>query len=392
VTRSDKTAVPGNTAGIREGKAGDVLRPETHRVLFPVAAIFAALALPLWLAGQARALPFASPAWHGHEMLFGYAAAVAAGFLVTRADPRMPWLLLAAWIAERAAPFISPAPLAFLLGISFPAALLVPALPPLLRGAKRRENRIVPGVLVALLALDALWWRGTLWHDAVAQQRALLAGVDLFALLMLIVGGRALPAAVGGYLERRGIPRRDRIRRGYELPIAALAGGACLLDAFGHGGAAGALNMATAAVTLVRVLSWQLSYARAHPALWALALGYLWLVPGLLLKGLAALGLGPPVTHMLHGITIGALGTLTLTMMARTAVLQARQPLEHFGDIGLGAALVSMAAILRLIAPWYPAMQTGWLWTAAMLWAAAFLVLLHRLRRTPRRRSLPGAP
>lgn len=360
-------------------------RPDTHRVLFPAAALFAATAVPLWLAAQTLALPFATPLWHGHEMLFGYAAAVAAGFLVTRAAPYVPWILLTAWIAARVATFVPDARLAFVLGISFPLALLVPAVRPLLRGAKRWENRIVPAVIIALLALDATWWSGALWLGAGVQQRALLAGVDLFALLMLIVGGRALPAAVGGYLERRGIRRRDYIRRGYELPVAGLAGGACLLDALGLGAAAGVFNVATALVTLVRILPWQLHYTRARPELWALALGYLWLVPGLLLKGFAALGAGMPVTHVLHGVTVGALGTLTLTMMARTAVLQARRPLEHFGDIGLGAVLVSTAALLRLTAPLLPLHQAALLWTAAASWSAAFLVLLRRLWRTPRR-------
>ncbi len=354
-------------------------------MLFPVAAVFSASAMPLWLAAQDRPLPFATPFWHGHEMLFGYAPAVAAGFLVTRAASYVPWILLAAWIAARVAAFVPDPRLAFVLGISFPLALLVPAVPPLLRGAKRWENRIVPAVIMALLALDAMWWSGALWFGTYVQQDALFAGVDLFALLMLIVGGRALPAAVGGYLERRGIRRRDYIRRGYELPIAGLAGGACLFDAFGMGVAAGALNMATALLTLVRILPWQLHYTRARPELWALALGYLWLEPGLLLKGFAALGVGMPVTQALHGITVGALGTLTLTMMARTAVLQARRPLEHFGDIGFGALLVSAAALLRLAAPLLPARQTMLLWSAAALWSAAFLLLLRRLLRTPRR-------
>lgn len=387
MANSDKTAATGRADRRADGhKKPDsgTPQPGTYRVLFPVAAIFAAIAVPLWLAAQARSLPFATPLWHGHEMLFGYAAAVAAGFLVTRAAPYVPWMLLAAWVAARGAAFVPNAWLAFLLGISFPLALLVPAVRPLLRGAKRWENRIIPAVIMALLALDVMWWSG-MWYGAGVRQRALIAGVDLFALLLLIVGGRALPAAVGGYLERRGIRRRDYIRRGYELPIAGLAGCACLLDAFGFATAAGGLNAATALVTLARVLPWQLHYARARPELWALALGYLWLVPGLLLKGVAAFGLGIPVAHILHAVTVGALGTLTLTMMARTAVLQARRPLEHFGDIGLAAALVSAAALLRLVTPLLPLQQPALLWAAAVLWSAAFLVLLRRLWRTPRR-------
>ena len=51
------------------------------------AAAFAALSIPLWVAivlGKV-ALPMTMPPllWHAHEMLFGFAAAVIVGFLLT---------------------------------------------------------------------------------------------------------------------------------------------------------------------------------------------------------------------------------------------------------------------------------------------------------------------
>ncbi len=362
-----------------------VQRHGVYRLLFPVAALFAAVGVPLWLLLRESLPGFATPLWHGHEMLFGYAAAVVAGFLVTRATPLLRVLLLFTWIAARLALFVPNAWLALVLGISFPLTMFAPAALPLLRGAKRWENRIVPAVLLVLLVLDSMWWSGALWLGAQIQQQALLATVDLFALLMLIVGGRALPAAIGGYLERNGIPRRDYPRRGYELPIAGLAGSACLCDALGLTAAAGGFNVITALVTLVRILPWQLTQSRARVALWALALGYCWLIAGLLLKGVAALWPGMPVATALHGITIGALGTLTLTMMARTTALQARRPLEHFTDVGIGVLLVSVAAVLRLFTPLVPAWQSSLLWGAALVWSVAFLLLLRRLWRTQRK-------
>ncbi|MEJ2399532.1 MAG: NnrS family protein [Gammaproteobacteria bacterium] len=356
-------------------------RRGAYRVLFPLAAVFAALAVPIWLLLRDSPPGYAAPLWHGHEMLFGYTAAVVAGFLITRASRLVRVLLLISWFAARLAPFVPDAWLALVLGISFPLMLLAPAALPLLRGAKRWENRIVPAVLLVLLGLDGMWWSGALWLGGQIQQHALLATVDLFALLMLIVGGRAVPAAVGGYLERNGIPRRDYPRRGYELPIAGLAGSACLLDALGLAAAAGVFNVATALVTLIRILPWQLHYSRSRVALWALALGYSWLIPGLLLKGIAVCWTGIPVATAVHGITIGALGTLTLTMMARTAALQARQPLQGFADVGIGVLFISVSALLRLLTPLAQAWQSSLLWAAALLWSAAFLVLLRRLWR-----------
>ena len=189
-------------------------------------------------------------------------------------------------------------------------------------------------------------------------------------------------AAVGGHLERQGIARRDHTRRRYDLHLAVLVGGAAVSDALALGSAAGALCIGAALLTLVRVMPWQLHRTLSHPPLWSLALGYLWLLPGLAAKGIAQLGGSVPVTDMLHGVGVGALGTLTLVMMARTAMLRARKPIAAFADIGIAALLLSAAALSRLLAPYLPIAQQWLLWLGASAWAAAFLILLLRLWRT----------
>src|SRR3990172_6982686 len=59
------------------------------RPFFLVAGVFATLWVPLWLAVWRGLLPvpsyFGPIGWHRHEMLFGYALAVIAGFLMTAA-------------------------------------------------------------------------------------------------------------------------------------------------------------------------------------------------------------------------------------------------------------------------------------------------------------------
>src|SRR5579863_1480323 len=92
------------------------------RPFFLGAAVWGAIAIPLWLAvfAGARGLPSALPplAWHAHEMVFGYGAAVVAGFMLTAIPNwtgRMPLqgvplaLLLALWLAGRFAVMFSAA-------------------------------------------------------------------------------------------------------------------------------------------------------------------------------------------------------------------------------------------------------------------------------------------
>jgi hypothetical protein len=59
------------------------------RPFFLLAAVFSLLSIPLWTGSQLYAWPLPAPqpvapaAWHAHEMIFGYALAVVAGFLLT---------------------------------------------------------------------------------------------------------------------------------------------------------------------------------------------------------------------------------------------------------------------------------------------------------------------
>jgi uncharacterized protein involved in response to NO len=66
---------------------GPALGGKGFRPFFLLAALFAVLALPLWLLALAgRADPggyLDATHWHAHEMVFGYAIAVVAGFLLT---------------------------------------------------------------------------------------------------------------------------------------------------------------------------------------------------------------------------------------------------------------------------------------------------------------------
>ena len=62
---------------------GSALLALGFRPFYLLAGAYAALAVPLWGLQYAGWLSGANPLWHAHEMLFGYAFAVIAGFLLT---------------------------------------------------------------------------------------------------------------------------------------------------------------------------------------------------------------------------------------------------------------------------------------------------------------------
>jgi uncharacterized protein involved in response to NO len=112
------------------------------RPFFLGAAIWAILSLALWLgslAGLWQLAPgYGALAWHGHEMIFGYASAVVAGFLLTAVPNwtgRLPvagWrliLLFAFWCLGRVAFLVmgtaGPLPAEVIDSLFLPCLLLV---------------------------------------------------------------------------------------------------------------------------------------------------------------------------------------------------------------------------------------------------------------------------
>ncbi len=79
----------------------------------------------------------------------------------------------------------------------------------------------------------------------------------------------------------------------------------------------------------------------------------------------------------MHAITVGALGTLTLTVMARTQLMQRfrdpnARPLSHVAGV-----LMNCAALLRVIPALLGQQSSTWLLSAAVFWSLSFLLLLR---------------
>src|SRR5512145_1604115 len=97
--------------------AGPALFSMGFRPFFLLAALWAAFAVPIWMAAFLGWLPEThfDRAWHAHEMVFGYLSGVIAGFLLTAVPNwtgRLPvsgaplsWLVLL-WCAGRVAMLI----------------------------------------------------------------------------------------------------------------------------------------------------------------------------------------------------------------------------------------------------------------------------------------------
>jgi uncharacterized protein involved in response to NO len=352
------------------------------RIFFPIAAAFGMIAPLLWVAALSGWLIAPGVYWHAHEMLFGYALLVIAGYLVGRAKRNVLALLLLAWLAGRIAPWVAGADSVYAalpqLAFSFTVAALTAW--PFLRAAKKLQNRVFGPVFIAFFLCDAAYEAGALMHDAALQAGAVSSAIDVYALLLVMMGGRVIPAAIAGHYYRQGRVLQDRVQPALETAVIALLVAMIVLDLFpATRPFAGACAIGAAAVTAVRAYRWRLWTVLDEPHLWSLGLGYAWLVPGLAWKGYALWSGGAAPGVAQHALAIGALGTITLVMMARTRLQRSKLSLARFGNVAAAAVLLSGAAIARLCVPAVTPSALPLLWLSAGLWAAAFVLLLLHL-------------
>lgn len=347
---------------IAKPAAGVPLLRLGFRPFFLGAALFAVLAAGLWAAAYVGWLDGLAPrggwlTWHMHEMPFGFAVAVIAGFLLTAVQTwtgslglRGRWLaaVFALWLAARVGwlwPGL-PWPVLAALELAFLPAVAVRVGWQLGRVGQRRNYPLV-ALLVLLTLLDALALGALAVGNFEWLRRALWAALWLIGTVVAIVGGRVIPlfTASGLHLPAPIAPRRW---------LEALAhGGLPLLAGLALAGVGLAPDRRLAPLFLLLGIAHALRLARWFrpgilrvPLLWSLHLAYAWLAAALL--GLAAWHLGLPIlgSAPLHLFTIGSIGGLILAMMARVSLGHTGRALDPpavmplaFGAIGLAAAV-----------------------------------------------------
>lgn len=352
------------------------------RPFYLLAAVFAALAVPIWIAryfGHADWLPRADMNWHMHEMLFGFAIAVIVGFLFTAArnwtglwTPRRGHLaaLVALWLAGRLAMLFAPPLVAALVDIPF----LPLAAWPLYRVMKRSDNRrnfFLPALL-GLLTLINIAFHGAVlgWLD-ILPMRAIEAGILVVVTIESVIGGRVIPMftanAVPGAnpVKHEG---RDRIN----LALVAAAGLAWVF--LPPSPLTAALAVAAACTQLVRLIGWKPHLTWRNPLLWILHLSYAWIAAGFFLLALAALGMSPP-TAAFHALAVGSMAGLIIGMITRTALGHTGRMLKAGAAETAMYVLIQAGVATRLCAAFdVMGHRNAELVIAAACWSAAFLL------------------
>jgi uncharacterized protein involved in response to NO len=216
-----------------------------------------------------------------------------------------------------------------------------------------------------------------------AGQAYVIDRLGIATLLMLIsfVGGRIIPSFTRNWLtkQRPDLPAPASFDSLDRAVLAATPIALALWVAAPEAMLTSWLELLAGVALALRFARWRGAATLREPQLGVLHLGYGWLAVGLVLLGVNRLVPLLPETTALHALTVGAIGTMTLAVMTRAS-------LGHTGRIlraGPGTttiyALVTAAAVLRLLAPLGGAHYLLLLSVSGAAWTGAFglFVLLY---------------
>ncbi len=357
------------------------------RPFYLAATLFAVLAVPAWVLvflGHADWTPALSPLlWHAHEMLFGFAAAVIVGFLMTAGKawtglqtPRGTALaaLVLAWLAARVALFTAPYPVFAALDLLLLPVVAVVLVRLLLR-ADNHRNLPLAGLLGLLTLANLVFHLSVLGYLALDPVRSLYAALALIVLIECVMAGRVIPAftmnATPG-LRLQPDPQREKATAA--VSVAALA-----VWVFAPSATISAPLLALAAVMqLARLAAWKPWRTRSRPILWILHLSYAWIPVGFLLLAMSLLG-WIAASAGIHALAVGATGGLIIGMVTRTARGHTGRPLSASPLEVAAYSLVMLAAVLRVLVPLLaPQFLVASVVAAALAWSLAFVLYLIR--------------
>jgi uncharacterized protein involved in response to NO len=356
------------------------------RPFFLLAGFFALVSVGVWapvfVNGAALTTYYGAIGWHSHEMVFGYSAAVIAGFLLTAvrnwtnlptpAGPRLAAMAVI-WTLGRIMPFF-PASLPgwaiALVDLGFFPALVLGTGVPLVRSGGKRNLIFIP-LLAAFIAANLLVHLEVLGVAENLARRGIFLGLNLIILLIVIMGGRVIP-----FFTERAVPGTAAKRWPAIEALAPLSAIAFLFAELilPDSPVAGGVAALAAVVNGIRLSGWQTRRVWRVPLLWVLHLGYGWLAVGYSLKALASLSLTAP-QFTVHAFTVGAIGVLTLGMMARVSLGHTGRPLTASPYMLLAFVLINLAALIRGVLPAFlPQKLFDLVAFSAALWITAFLV------------------
>ncbi len=318
--------------------------------------------------------------WHSHEMLFGYAAAVIAGFLLTAVKnwtnvdtiSKTPLALLTLlWLIARILPFTpTPGIIIALIDVSFFFFLTLAIAHPIIK-VKQWSNLIMVAILASFMIADILVQSQHLGF--MSNGVAMGNDLALYCVLMIIqvLTGRVMPFFTRVVVPDTKIIERPLLEKILLIGLILLA----LADVFNLNALIMSLLAAILLVAhIMRVAPWFSKPVLNTPILWVLYAGYLWLLIGLAMKILVGFNLVAN-NLVIHAWTVGVIGITTYGMMARVSLGHTGREMKPSKMAIIGFYLLFAAVVIRVILPLFlMAHYVLLIELSSVLWVLAFIL------------------
>ena len=379
------------TAETQRSWTGLALWSRGFRPFFLGAALWAVGAIAIWLpffTGEIG-IPtaFSAVDWHVHEMIYGYGAAVIAGFLLTAIPNwtgRLPvagWpliLLSGLWALGRVAVFLSAeigwAP-AVLVDTAFLLVFAAVAAREVIAGRNYRNVKVVLLILMLSVANAGFHIEAATTGAASISARA---GLAVIVFLILLIGGRVVPSFTHNWLARKELAPRP-------VPLGKADGAVMVLSALAlilwiadpARNLTGALLLAAGASNFWRMSRWRGWATRSDGLVLVLHAGFFLAALGFFFASAHAFApdfISPAAAA--HVWAIGAVGAMTLAMMTRATLGHTGQALTASRATQFIYLAVIAAMLARIAAEFFPAAMMPLMCGAVVAWIAAFAVFV----------------
>lgn len=361
------------------------------RPFFLGAALFAIMSIAVWMGVYAFQQPLqlddgiSMLQWHAHEMIYGFAMAVIAGFLLTAVKnwtgvPTIHGLkllgLFTLWAAARilflfGTGFII---LAAILDILFMLGLIIAVAYPVIKVKQWKQMGIMSKLLLLTIG-NICFYLGAAGLIENGVHLGIYGGLYLIIGLMLTMGRRLIPFFVEVGV---GYPVKLFNSQWLDLSSLVLFLAFFIVELFiGNPQLAAFLSIGLFIITTARLIGWHTVGIWKQPLLWSLFIAFLFIDIGFLLMALHPL-FNVSKLLAIHAFSFGGIGIATLSMMARVS-------LGHTGrDVKSPSVAVTIALVvlivgtvvrvgLPLIAPNH---YLIWILVSQILWITAFLIFL----------------
>ncbi len=364
------------------------------RPFFLLGAAFAIVAVMLWLLmfqGKGSLSPFGGGYWwHVHEMIFGFAGAIIAGFLLTAVQNwtgikgiqnKSLLFLVLLWLSARFAllfPNVLGTTVSMILDLSFLPAVAIFLGRPIVAIKQYRNLFFVP-LLVLFTLVNIQMYLSVFEPASVSTQLTAYTGVMLVTFLMSVMVGRVGPMFTANGTQTPKVTPLPLLDKATNGSIAIVT-----FYLFAHPivntnfSILGGLLMIAATFQLIRITRWRPWITIKVPLLWSLHLSVLFIAFGMGLIGISYFSSDIASNHVWHMLTIGGMGGLILAMIARVSLGHTGRMLQPPKTMSVAFLAIFVAAVIRSVLPIFsPEANMALYQASAGFWYIAFGIFVY---------------